>query len=137
MSLPCSILFVDDDVEILETMLRRFTKRGFHVVGASHPRQALGAVNQQEFQVAVLDRSLPEMDGLALMNKLHSLVADLQVIILSGHVAENDEHDAISQVAFAYLTKPCSLRTLEQAIKSAATHLRCGEPTVTETQKCN
>jgi DNA-binding response OmpR family regulator len=118
--MPHSILLVDDDSDLLEILVNYFTRRGFDVVGASHYQQALREAEQHMFQVAVLDRCLGEHDGLSLISDLHSRAAELEVIVLSGCTDEGDKEAALSLGAFAYLTKPTSLKTIEEIIQSAA-----------------
>jgi DNA-binding NtrC family response regulator len=123
-SAALSILFVDDDQAILESMLHWFTRRGFEAVGVSDAGEAIDALRERTFCVAVLDRSLPESDGLELMGQVRSMAPETKVFVLSGHSSDDDEKEALAQGAFAYLTKPCGLRKLEGLVKSALSHGR-------------
>jgi two-component system, NtrC family, response regulator HydG len=120
-----SLLIVDDDAYQLLMLTHWFTRRGYRVVTANRPRQALVAARAGHFQVAIVDASLPEIDGIELMRRLKLSQSDLQVIILSGYdfaEHESPEHLAKSACAFACLTKPCALPLLEATIKSAFDH---------------
>jgi len=117
-----SLLIVDDDADQLLILSRWFTRQGYRVVTANHPRQALVAAGAGHFQVAVVDASLPEIDGIELMRRLKLSQSDLQVIILSGY--DFDVYDSPAQLAkadcaFACLVKPCSLQVLELTIENA------------------
>jgi CheY-like chemotaxis protein len=79
-----SILIVDDDLEQLDVLTRRFIQAGYRVVAVHHPRQALEAASFIPFQVALLDASLPEIDGLDLMRRLKRMQHDIQGIVLAG-----------------------------------------------------
>ena len=70
-------------------------------------RQALEAASFQQFQVALLDASLPEMDGLELMHRLKRTQDGVQVVILSG--CEYPIWRAKAEGVFAWLLKPCAL----------------------------
>ena len=114
-----SILLVDDDQEFLEILMRRLIRRGMTVTGAGSPAEALHAAGQQQFQVAVIDRSLPGQDGLELMAGLKAGNSQLQVIVLSGHSDQASIDGALTNGAREYLTKPCGLSDLEDAINRA------------------
>jgi len=81
----CSLLIVEDDPDQLEALVRWFSCAGYEVTGVDHPHQALEAASVRQFQVALLDASLPEMDGFQLMQRLNLQQDWMQFIILSGH----------------------------------------------------
>ncbi|WP_254509009.1 response regulator [Anatilimnocola floriformis] len=112
-----SLLIVDDDSDQVDTLARCFIRDGWHVVGVVHPRQALEAASFQQFQVALLDLSLPELDGIQLMQRLRRTQEDLQVILLSGY--EYPASEAKAAGAFACLTKPCGLALLKAKVGEA------------------
>lgn len=113
------ILIVEDDPELLAILSRRFSRQGYAVTAARHPRQALAAASQHRFEVAVLDYTLPEYNGVQLMEKLQGLVAGLQVILLSGRSERVIQQEATDHGACAYFRKPCRLADLESAIEVA------------------
>ncbi|HUY91585.1 MAG TPA: response regulator [Pirellulales bacterium] len=115
----CSLLLVDDDEEFLEILVRRFVRRGMQTTGATNPQSAMQAVQEQKFDVAILDRSLPGEDGLELMLRLKECQPELRVILLSGHGDKQAVTQARDGGAFDYLVKPCSLADLETAVRSA------------------
>ena len=120
-----SLLIVDDDADQLLMLSHLFRRCGYHVVTANHPRDALVAISSGQFQVAILDASLPDIDGIELMKRLKRSQCGLQVIILSGYdFAEYDspEHLARADCAFACLVKPCPLALLEATITDAFDH---------------
>ena len=65
-----SLLIVDDDPDQLDILSRIFPRSDYYVVAVNHPRRALEAASSQQFQVALLDLSLPDMDGIELMQRL-------------------------------------------------------------------
>lgn len=100
-------------------LCRRLLKCGYQVTQLHHPRLALEAVSQADYTVAVLDRTLPEIDGIRLMRMLRGRIANLQVIFLSGHDDPAGKENALDCGAFAYLTKPCRLAEIEATIERA------------------
>lgn len=117
-----SLLIVDDDIDQLSVLTCWFTRRGYHVVTANHPRQALSAASGRQFQAALVDASLPEIDGLELMKRLKRIQKDLPVIILSGYDFsgyEAAQNWSNAESAYACLKKPCDLGLLEATIQDA------------------
>ena len=116
--MSCSLLIVEDDLGQLELLNAKFVRAGYQVVSVSHPRQALQAASFRQFQVALLDASLPEMDGLELMHRLKRTQDGVQVIILSGY--EYPICRAKAEGAFTWLVKPCKLALLVATIQRAS-----------------
>ena len=77
-----------------------------------HPRQALEVASFRRFDVALVDESLPEIDGVALSQRLQRLIAELQVILLT-EPADCGEGPV---GAYRCLLKPCEPRRLAEAI---------------------
>lgn len=120
-----SLLIVDDDKNQLLPLAQLLSGRGYRVVTADHPRRALVAASADEFQVAVIDASLPEMDGFELMKRLKRTHNELQVIILSGYdfaVCDIAERGRGAALPFACLVKPCDLALLKATIEDAFDH---------------
>lgn len=115
--MSCSLLIVEDDLGQLELLSAKFVRAGYQVVSVDHPRQALQAASFRQFQVALLDASLPEMDGLELMHRLKRAQDGVQVVILSGY--EYPLWRAKAEGAFTWLVKPCRMALLEATIQHA------------------
>lgn len=112
-----SILIVEDNEELLQIYHRRFTRVGYRVVAVRHPRQALAAAYNRQFQVAMLDASLPEIDGFELMQRLRRIQDDIHFVIVSAFPYQ--ELRAKADGAAACLVKPCSLKLLEVTVEGA------------------
>jgi len=112
-----SLLIVEDDPDQLDLTTRWFLQAGFQVLSVCQPRQALEAAGFRQFQVALLDASLPEMDGLELMHRLKRTQDGVQVVILSG--CEYPVWRAKAEGAFAWLLKPCSRALIEGTVQHA------------------
>lgn len=124
MPLEYRILLVDDDHEFADLLARRLFDSGYQVTELHHPRHGLEAATLRDYDVVVLGRGLPEIDGVRLMQILKGRIADLQVVMLSGGDDPEDRDAALKCGAFAYLTKPCRLAEIEATIERAIEH-RC------------
>ena len=112
-----SLLIVEDDPAQLDALTHSFIRAGYRVVSVHHPRQALQAASFRQFQVALLDASLPEMDGFELMQRLKKMQHDIRVIIVSGF--DFPIWRAKSEGALICLTKPYKMPLLEAIVVEA------------------
>lgn len=114
------ILFVDDEVDVLNSIRRNLGKR-FEIVTACSSEEALGIIeNSEPFAVIVSDLRMEGMDGLELLRKAHSFSPDSVFIMLTGFADVNIAVDAVNDGRiFRFLTKPCSSKRLKQTLLDA------------------
>ncbi len=113
------LLLVDDEIGYIEVLSKRLTRRGFDVTTASSGAEAIRAARRWDFDVAVVDLKMEDMDGIEVLKVLKRMVPALHVIILTGHGSERAARDGIAQGAFDYLIKPIGLDPLIARIRSA------------------
>jgi DNA-binding response OmpR family regulator len=113
------LLLVDDEVGYVDVLSKRLTRRGFAVTTASSGAEAIRAARRWDFDVAVVDLKMEDMDGIEVLKVLKRMVPALHVIILTGHGSERAARDGIAQGAFDYLIKPIGLDPLIARIRAA------------------
>jgi DNA-binding response OmpR family regulator len=113
------LLLVDDEVGYLDVLAKRLTHRGFKVTTASSGAEAIRALRKWEFDLAVVDLKMEDMDGIEVLKVLKKMDPALQVIILTGHGSERAARDGIAHGAFDYLIKPIGLDPLIARIRAA------------------
>ena len=113
------LLLVDDEVGYLEVLSKRLTRRGFRVTTASSGAEAIRALRNWEFDLAVVDLKMEDMDGIEVLKVFKRMDPSLQVIMLTGHGSERAAREGISQGAFDYLIKPVGLKRLVEVINAA------------------
>jgi DNA-binding response OmpR family regulator len=111
------ILFVDDEKAFVEVIAKRLSKKGFDVTKAFSGTEALQAMRKADYDIAVLDLKMEDMDGIEVLNIFGKLAPELPVIILSGHGSEAAAKEGIKCGAMEYLTKPCDFEELVGKIK--------------------
>lgn len=116
---PIRVLLVDDEVGYLEVLSKRLRLRGFDISTARSGAEAIRAVRKQDFDAAVLDLKMEDMDGIDVLKVLKKMLPSLQVIMLTGHGSEEAARDGMANGAFDYLIKPIGLDTLIDTIKAA------------------
>jgi DNA-binding response OmpR family regulator len=114
------LLLVDDEVAYLRTLAKRLSKRSFDVTTAFSGTQGIQALRDQEFDVAVLDLKMEDIDGIEVLKIFKKMSPSLSVIMLTGHGSEQAAREGIEFGAFDYLMKPCELEELVEKIRAAA-----------------
>jgi len=116
------LLLVDDEKGFVDVIAKRMSKRNIDVTKAYSGTEALKALRMTDFDVAVLDLKMEDMDGIEILKLFKKIVPDLPVIMLTGHGSEAAARDGIKFGAFDYLTKPCDFEELIVKIKEAYPH---------------
>ena len=115
---PARLLLVDDEVGYLEVLSKRLTRRGFKVTTASSGAEAIRALRNWEFDLAVVDLKMEDMDGIEVLKVFKRMDPSLQVVMLTGHGSERAAREGISQGAYDYLIKPVGLKRLVEVISA-------------------
>jgi two-component system, NarL family, invasion response regulator UvrY len=108
-----------DDHSIVLAGLRRLVEEsaGMEVVAqASGGREAIQKIRQLQPDVAVIDLSMPEIDGLEVINRIHPEFPDLPIIVLTMHAENQYVVRAIESGAMGYITKQSAPEHLVKAI---------------------
>ncbi len=111
------ILFVDDEAPLLDSF-RAMLRRRFDVCTALGPAQGLKAIQGPEsFAVVVSDLKMPSMDGITFLERVRELSPDTVRMMLTGFADVEVAMDAVNKgQVFRFLTKPCSLETISNAL---------------------
>ena len=117
-------ILVIDDHEVVRRGVKHCLKEAFpHVeVGeAGTGRQGIAAVQQETWNLAIVDISLPDQSGVELLCELHSMAPRLPLMVLSLHPEEQYAIRAYRAGAMAYLTKQTAPEELARAVKQVLT----------------
>jgi DNA-binding NtrC family response regulator len=101
-----SLLVVDDDRPLLESMADYLRSLGHRTETAPNTRDAMARMKEYPFDLVLCDVNLPEQDGFQLLEWARQNVADTQVVLVTGFGTIESAVDAIRMGAFDYLTKP-------------------------------
>ena len=114
------LLLVDDEKHFVEVLRKRLKKRDIDVTAAYSGTEGIQAVRKVDFDVAILDLKMGDMDGLEVLRTFKRMYVDMEVIILTGHGTEETVQEGMKLGALAYLSKPCDFEELIGAIKKAS-----------------
>ena len=122
--MPLSLLVVDDDQTVRETLVEFFEALGHTARGAATATAGRRAVSEHAPDIVLVDLRLPDADGLVLFEALRADDPELGVIFLTGHADVRTAVRAMRQGAVDFLEKPVDLEALETAVTRAAEHGR-------------
>lgn len=111
------LLLIEDDEQMADLLKRYLEENEMQVSHVVRPSQALAILEVEDFDLIILDLSLPEMDGLELSKKIRE-ITEIHIIISSARSDLNDKLLGFENGADDYLPKPYSPRELLARIKS-------------------
>jgi CheY-like chemotaxis protein len=108
------ILVADDDKDILALVRTVLERSGHEVIAVSDGEEALDSVRMRRPDLAVLDVTMPRVDGLEVLRRLRSdtETTGLPVVLLTAQAQEADLERGFAAGASAYVKKPFSPREL-------------------------
>ncbi|MCP4370325.1 MAG: response regulator [Deltaproteobacteria bacterium] len=113
------VLFIDDEVEFLETLMKRMNKRGVKAMGAASGEEGLKHLGQHPVDVVVLDVKMPGLDGIQTLQEIKKIKPLVEVIMLTGHASLETASEGMTMGAFDYLMKPIDIDELLYKIQDA------------------
>ena len=107
------ILFVDDEVEILDTVGEYLSQEGYKAILSDNGLKALGLVKERRFDVVFTDLKMPEFDGLELLAAIKEHRPETEVIIVTGYGTIESAITAMKFGSYDYIRKPIKLDQLK------------------------
>jgi DNA-binding response OmpR family regulator len=114
------VLIADDDLDIQALISFRLERAGCEVLCAADGEAALELALARTPDLAVVDWSMPKLDGLELTRRLraHAETADMPVLLLTARAQENDVATGLEAGATAYMKKPFSGQELSERVQT-------------------
>ena len=117
--MPQKVLIVDDEKDFLDIIAERMLARGMDVSTATSAEDALNMVEEESFDVVILDFMMPALDGFKALKLMKAKRPDVQIIVLTGNVPDEKRMEAKALGALDVIEKPPDLKDLIQKIKKA------------------
>lgn len=132
-----TILWADDEMELLKPHILFLTGKGYEVITAVSGDEALDIVREnRNIEAVLLDENMPGISGLETLNKIKQLRADLPVIMITKSEEEHIMDDAIGGKIADYLIKPVNPNQIILSLKKTLDNRRLvSEKTNTEYRK--
>ena len=119
-----NILIVDDELIVRDSLSKWFREEGYEVGTADSARQALALLAQQNWDVALVDIKMPDVDGIELQGRFHEVRPDLLVIIMTGYASVETAVAALKNGAYDYVVKPFDPEEMAHTVQNALAHKR-------------
>ncbi len=117
-----SILIVDDERIVCESLAEWFRQDGYHVDVARNAKEALRFVAKTSYDIALIDIRMPGMDGLELQTHLTDAKPDMTIIIMTAYSSVESAVKALKAGAYDYITKPFDPDELSLLVRRAGEH---------------
>ncbi|RPD88642.1 EAL domain-containing protein [Luteimonas sp. 100069] len=115
-----TLLLVDDEQNVLRSLVRLFRRDGYRILAAGNVRDAFGLLATNQVQVILSDQRMQEMDGTEFLGRVKMLYPDTIRLVLSGYTDLATVTDAINRGAiYRFLTKPWDDNKLREHIRQA------------------
>ena len=112
-----SILIVDDDEVIRETLLDVLKKRGYDIFLSGSGKEALETIKKNIIDLVLLDMRLPDVDGLDVLKRVKELDSEILVIMMTAYSDIQTAVAAMKSGAYHYINKPFELDELKLLIE--------------------
>lgn len=113
------VMLVDDEIEFIQTLVKRLKKRNLEASCAGSGEEALAALEKTPADVVVLDVKMPGMGGIDVLREIKSRHPMVEVIMLTGHADVDVAIEGMELGAFDYLMKPMEIDELLYKIQDA------------------
>ena len=114
-----SILIVEDEETLRESVKRIFTKEGYVVEAVESAEQGLALFESNLFDVIISDIILPGMDGIELLVKVREQLPDQIFIVVTAYASLDTSVKALRAGAYDYIMKPIIHDEIKQVVKNA------------------
>ena len=114
-----NILVVDDDMSVRTTFSSVLRQEGYRVTAVKNGYEAIKAIDEESFDLALVDLRMPGMDGIEVLEKIKTRRPQTRVIIFTGYGSITTAVEAMRKGATDYLNKPFSPEELKAGVKKA------------------
>jgi PAS domain S-box-containing protein len=113
------ILVVEDDSDFRGFLEKLLSLKGYAVLSAGNGYEAFNYLNEDTFDLALLDVGLPDLDGYLVLERIKAKLPDTPIIMITGYASVDSAVYAIKKGAYDYLEKPFATEKLLKTIQNA------------------
>ena len=115
-----SILIVDDEESVRDSLYNWFIEDRYKVACAENAKKALSILESEAFDIVLADIKMPGMDGLEMLKRIKALRKECIVIVITAFATVDTAVQALKDGAFDYVTKPFDPDDLSHLIRNAS-----------------
>jgi DNA-binding NtrC family response regulator len=135
MAKKISILIVDDEESVRDSLYSWFTEDGYRVECAENAKKALTIIESDQFDIVLADIKMPGMDGLEMLRRIKAHKQETIVIVMTAFATVDTAVKALKDGAFDYITKPFDPDDLTHLIRNATKQISLAEENETLKKK--
>lgn len=113
------VLVVDDEIDFLETIVRRLRKRHLDCRGVDNETAAIELISQGDIDVVLLDVKMGDVNGIDILREIKRIKPLIEVVMLTGHASVESGIEGMKLGAFDYLMKPMEFDMLIEKLTDA------------------
>ncbi len=119
MNKPAHILIIDDEPIVGERLKAFLSKDGYRVEIFVDPREALGRLEREHFDIVVSDIRMGEVSGIQIMEWVVERSPKSLVVIITGYATLELARESLAKGAFDFIAKPFKLKEIRKTIHKA------------------
>ena len=127
MAKKISILIVDDEESVRDSLSSWFIDDGYYVKSAENAKKALSMLEFENFDIILADIKMPGMDGLEMLRRIKTLNKESIVIVMTAFATVDTAVKALKDGAYDYVTKPFDPDDLSHLIRNATKQITLAE----------
>jgi len=135
MARKISILIVDDEESVRDSLFNWFIEDGFRVECAENAKKALTILESDQFDIILADIKMPGMDGLEMLRRIKTIKPDSIVIVMTAFATVDTAVKALKDGAYDYVTKPFDPDDLTHLIRNATKQISLADENETLKKK--
>jgi signal transduction histidine kinase/CheY-like chemotaxis protein len=115
------VLIVDDERPVLDALTGLIKSLGYQTISVARATEAIKNYNKWAPDLVLMDRSMPEMDGVACIKRIMDMDPKSKIIVISGYneSGQNGIDESVKNNIKGYITKPCGMKELSRALFDA------------------
>ncbi|HLB00921.1 MAG TPA: sigma-54 dependent transcriptional regulator, partial [Bacteroidota bacterium] len=114
-----SILIVDDESLVRDSLSKWFREDGYEIGAAENAACALKKLQERRWDIILLDIKMPGMDGMELQGRIRGIDPEAAIIFITAHASVDTAVQALKSGAFDYITKPVDPDHLSHLVQNA------------------
>lgn len=112
-----SILWADDEIDMLKPQIKFLEDRGYQVKGVTNGQDAIDEIEESAFDVVFLDESMPGISGLETLSRIKQINSNIPIVMITKNEEENLMDEAIGSQIDDYLIKPVKPQQIVLTLK--------------------
>jgi DNA-binding NtrC family response regulator len=110
------ILVVDDEPDVVSTLIESLEALGYYAKGSGNVNEALEILGKEQYDLVITDIRMPERSGIDLLNDIRAKYNDLPVVIITGYTLAYPPEQAKREGANGYIAKPFRINQIDDLL---------------------